>query len=72
MFIPYFCSEECKSTFTHQDINRVLVENLLAVEKNYLAGLSKPEIEPMEPKILLMIMSKNGIRLPHGKQNLNH
>lgn len=46
----FFCSEECKSTFTHQDINRVLVENLLAVEKNYLAGLSKPEIEPMEPK----------------------
>ena len=44
----------------HQDINRVLVENLLAVEKNYLAGLSKPEIEPMEPKILLMIMSKMG------------
>ncbi|KAF6070320.1 hypothetical protein FOB64_002396 [Candida albicans] len=42
--------EECKSTFTHQDINRVLVENLLAVEKNYLAGLSKPEIEAMEPK----------------------
>ena len=71
MFTP-FCSEECKSTFTHQDINRVLVENLLAVEKNYLAGLSKPEIEPMEPKNFADDYVKNGIRLPHGKQNLNH
>ncbi|RCK60480.1 putative protein lysine methyltransferase SET6 [Candida viswanathii] len=48
----FFCSDECAEKFTQDDVNEVLLNNLIAVEKNYLQGLTKPEVELKEPKDL--------------------
>ncbi|KAI5953354.1 SET6 [Candida jiufengensis] len=48
----YFCSDECITNFLNQDDdnNKILLQNLLAVERNYLLGLKKPEDELKEPQ----------------------
>lgn len=48
----FFCSEDCVQKFKENDINDVLLNNLLEIEKYYLQGLNKPEDEVKEPKCL--------------------
>ncbi|KAK6457823.1 uncharacterized protein RJT20DRAFT_125681 [Scheffersomyces xylosifermentans] len=45
----YFCSEECKEEFTNDDIDNLYADSLLEIERHYIAGLNKPEMELKEP-----------------------
>lgn len=41
-FTLFYCKEECKQKFMHNDINEVYTTTLLNIEKCYLQGLKKP------------------------------
>ncbi|EGW34895.1 uncharacterized protein SPAPADRAFT_47961 [Spathaspora passalidarum NRRL Y-27907] len=47
-----FCTEECRDKFSQEDGEGIYLKNLMLVEKNYLQGLKKHEVEPKEPKDL--------------------
>lgn len=48
----FFCNDDCLKEFKSNDVNEVLLDNLIEIEKNYLQGLTKPEEEAKEPKEL--------------------
>lgn len=46
----YFCSDECKMKFEDDDIENLHLDSLLAVEKYYISGLKKKEVDYENPK----------------------